>query len=350
MIAARETLPADLARLAEVRALSLQRLRPDDELAALLEATRPALLVWDLAVPGANDWKIVRQLRAQYAQLPVLFYNQGVADDQLMATITTSLLLKPVSDANLTDLIDDVWQDDAGELILIVDDDPQTRAAHAKLISEYLPQRTVRAVDGGSAAIDVLSQATPSLVVLDLVMPEIDGFAVLEALRNNPRTCQVPVIVLSGHELSTDDIRRLNAARAVFQAKNILSNDELAETLRRTQHRDNALAPHTSALVKVAIGFIQQHYAETLSLQMIADAAGVSKDYLGRIFGQELGLSPWEFLVRYRVLRAKELLLTSDASIAEIATRVGFDTPTYFSHVFHREAGCSPRAFRARIG
>jgi transcriptional regulator GlxA family with amidase domain len=81
-------------------------------------------------------------------------------------------------------------------------------------------------------------------------------------------------------------------------------------------------------------------------LQEIAGALGVSKRYLGRIFQAELGLSPWEYLLRYRVLKAKELLLTTSYSVADVAARVGFDTAAYFSHIFHREVGSTPRAFR----
>ena len=201
----------------------------------------------------------------------------------------------------------------------------------------------------GRAALDILAGETPSLIVLDLMMPEVDGFAVLEALRGNSRTASVPVLVLSGKILSADDVRRLAEARVIYQTKDMLAEADLAESLRRTLAREEPLPPQTSALVKSAVAFIQQHHDEPLSRQEIADTIGVSKDYLGRIFQQELGLSPWEYLIRYRVLRAKELLRTTDYSVAEVATRVGFDSATYFSHIFHREVGCSPRAFRAQI-
>jgi YesN/AraC family two-component response regulator len=194
--------------------------------------------------------------------------------------------------------------------------------------------------------LDVLSHTIPQLIVLDLIMPDVDGFAVLNALRNDSRTRAVPVLVLSGAQLNSTDIRRLGEARVIFHTKDILSEEELALTLHRTLHRGDMLPPQTSILVKAAISYIQQHYAEPLSRQMIADQLGVSKDYLGRIFQQELGIAPWDYLIRYRMLCAKELLLSSSASISMVASQVGFDSATYFSHIFHREVGHSPREFR----
>ncbi len=74
----------------------------------------------------------------------------------------------------------------------------------------------------------------------------------------------------------------------------------------------------------------------------------MNKDYLTRIFHRELGISPWDYLNRYRIKRAKALLRTSHASITAIASQVGFADSAYFSRVFHKEVGCSPREYRER--
>ncbi len=342
--------PANLVQLAERRGLALRRLCPGDDLAGVLTTTHPTLLAWDLATLAAGGWRVVEQIRAHphLGQLPMIFYQDGPDAVLDTASATTGLLLKPLGENALIQVLNDLDPHEPDGSILIVEDDPQTRALHRRIIAEHFPGYTISDAGNGREALDLLARETPSLIVLDLVMPEVDGFAVLEALRANPRTATVPVLVLSGRALSTDDVRRLGEARVIFQTKDVLAKGELANALRRTLARDDPLPPHTSALVKRAIAFIQQHHDEPLSRQEIADAVGVSKDYLGRIFHQELGLSPWEYLIRYRVLRAKELLRTTSYTIAEVAARVGFDTSTYFSHIFHREVGCSPRAFRAQ--
>jgi signal transduction histidine kinase/ABC-type sugar transport system substrate-binding protein/AraC-like DNA-binding protein len=342
--------PANLVQLAQRRGLTLHWLHPDDDLTSVLMTTRPALLAWDLATLAAGGWRGVEQIRTHphLGRLPMMFYHGGPGAALDTAGATTSLLLKPLGENALIAALNDLDPREPQGNILIVEDDPQMRALHHRVIAAHFPGYRIHTAGDGRAALDILAHEIPSLIVLDLVMPEVDGFAVLEALRANPRTATVPVLVLSGKALSPADVRRLGEARVIFQTKDLLSEGELAESLRRTLGRDAPLPPHTSGLVKRVIAFIQQHHDEPLSRQEIADTVGVSKDYLGRIFHQELGLSPWEYLIRYRVLRAKELLRTTDYTVTEVATRVGFDTATYFSHIFHREVGCSPRAFRAQ--
>jgi len=281
-------------------------------------------------------------------QLPVLIYG-GAADAALdTGGVATGLLLKPLGDELLLDALSDLDPNTPDGSILIVEDDPHVRAQHRRLIAQHFPGYSIRDVGDGRAALAAIASDPPSLIVLDLVMPEIDGFAILEALRADRRTARIPVLVLSGKRLTGEDIRRLCEARVIFQTKDLLSHDELAETLRRAIDPEVQLPLHTSALVKQALACIQQHYAEPLSRQAIADAVGVNKDYLGRIFQQEVGLSPWEYLIRYRLLQAKALLRETDLSITEVAVRVGFETRTYFSQVFNREVGCTPREYRTR--
>lgn len=341
--------PASLVELAERRGLALRQFRPGDDLAGVLLAAEPELLAWDLATAAHDGWSVVQQIRAHphLGQLPVMLYGGG-ADVTRPASITTGVLMKPLAQGALIAALNDLDPPQPAGSILVVEDDPQTRALHCRIIAAHFPSHSIRDVGDGRGALEILAHESPSLLVLDLALPEVDGFAVLDALRTNPHTTTVPVLVLSGRVLSAADVRRLAEARVVFQTKDVLSEAELAESLRRTLARDEQLPAHTSALVKRAIAFIQQHYDEPLARQDLAAAVGVNKDYLGRIFQQELRLSPWEYLIRYRVLRAKELLRRTDYTIAEVAARVGFDTATYFSHIFHREVGCSPRAFRAQ--
>jgi AraC-like DNA-binding protein len=91
---------------------------------------------------------------------------------------------------------------------------------------------------------------------------------------------------------------------------------------------------------------LQQNYAQRLTRQQMAKAVGVSEDYLGRIFLQELGLSPMEYLNRYRIKEAKVLLRHTITSVTDVASQVGFDDPAYFSRAFRKQVGVSPRAYR----
>jgi transcriptional regulator GlxA family with amidase domain len=181
------------------------------------------------------------------------------------------------------------------------------------------------------------------------MMPEMDGFEVLNWMRGREETKRVPVLILSGRMLTLDDIQRLEQhALVTFQSKDILTDDETAATLHRLLTGDDTLPPQTSGLVKRTVRYLQQNSASPLSRREIADAIGVSENHLSRIFRRELGITPWDYLNRYRINRAKELLAHSDHSITAVAFEVGFSDPAYFSRVFRKQVGVSPSAFRKR--
>ena len=94
--------------------------------------------------------------------------------------------------------------------------------------------------------------------------------------------------------------------------------------------------------------FLQRNYSRAISVEEAARQAGVSRSYLYRAFQAEFGCSPVEYLTRYRIQRARQLLRHSPLSIGAVATSVGFEDPFYFSRVFKREVGVSPTEYREK--
>jgi YesN/AraC family two-component response regulator len=192
-----------------------------------------------------------------------------------------------------------------------------------------------------------MSKTLPSLVVLDLMMPEMDGFEVIQWMRSQPAVVHVPVVILSGKILSFEDIQRLKPYRKIaFQTKRILDEDELAAMFQQAVVRDSSSSSDTSAIANHAVAFIQNHFNETIARQDIADTIGVSENYLTQVFHSEMGIALWEYLNRYRITKSKDLLTRTQLTIAQVATQVGFEDPAYFSRVFRRQTDQSPRAYR----
>jgi len=110
------------------------------------------------------------------------------------------------------------------------------------------------------------------------------------------------------------------------------------------------LPPSVSELTRQTVSYLRQHYADTdLSRSQMATHIAVSESYLTRVFRRDLGISPREYLVRYRVARAKELLRLTNHSVTEIAHQIGYDDSAYFSRVFREETGRSPLVFRRQV-
>ena len=218
---------------------------------------------------------------------------------------------------------------------------------HKKLVEEGLPNYPIRLAENGEVALAAMAKEIPSLVLLDLVMPTLSGADVLDQMRADPNLRQVPVIVLSNKVLGLDDVKRIEShTRVTLQSKGIWSDEEIVIAMNRTIFGADILPAHTSALVKQAIAYLHQNYTRPISRWEIAEAVGVSEDYLSRVFNRELNISPWDYLNRYRVLQSKQLLSNTAESVGSIARQVGFKDQAYFSRVFHKVTGMSPQGFR----
>jgi AraC-like DNA-binding protein/DNA-binding response OmpR family regulator len=338
---------AEIVALSQRQGLGIRRLHAGDNLDVLLSKVQPAALAWDLAEASANDWVMVRRIRnhPRSSQLPFILYRQG---ESAKSTIgLTSVVTKPINAPTLLEAIKALNPPEMMGPILIVDDDPVARQAHQQMIAQGLPGYPIRVVNDGAAALTAMADQTPSLVLLDLMMPEMDGFDVLDRIRANPNTLAVPVVILTNMVLNLEDIQRVERyTRVVLQSKGVLTDDEIVAALHRALFGNEALPPETSTLVKRAVAYLHQNYTRPLKRWEVAEAIGVSKSYLSRLFNQELGISPWDYLNRFRVCQAKELFRRTQGSVKSIAKQVGFKDPKYFSRVFRKLTGLSPSEFR----
>jgi signal transduction histidine kinase/CheY-like chemotaxis protein len=291
--------------------LMIYRLQAGDDLESALASVQPAALAWDLFGTTLSDWLIVRRIRQRpdWSQLPVIVYGHGQRDEGFSDIGLTSFVAKPSGVQTLLDAIAAARPEHATGSILIVDDDPSARDLHHGIVAQGLPTYPIRTASDGPAALALMADEVPSLVLLDLIMPGMEGTDVLDQMRADPRLRQVPVIILSSKLLTLDDIKRLEQhAHVTLQNKGILSEQETIALLQRVLSDADTLPPQTSALVKRAVAYLHQNYARQISRWELAQEIGASEDYLSRVFNRELGLSPWEYLNRYRIYQAKDLL------------------------------------------
>jgi signal transduction histidine kinase/ABC-type sugar transport system substrate-binding protein/AraC-like DNA-binding protein len=330
--------------LATQMRLSIRKISAPEQLDTILKETTPSVLAWDMLNARRDEWELVEHIRRhpQLCQLPFIVYREEAGG----RVETAEVLMKPVAGKTLLEAINALRPAGGSGPILIVDDEAEACHFYQRLLNEALPGYPVISAESGTVALAAIQETTPSLVILDLMMPEVDGFMVLEKMRSRPKTRQVPVLVMSGKLLSMEDIRRLDYARVTFESKELLSNDEAVALLRKILNSGEALPQPTSILVKAVMAYLHQNYALPVTRREIAQAVGVSPNYLSRIFHQEVGISAWDCLNRFRILKARELLRNSTDTITAIATQVGFDDSTYFSRVFRKHTGQSPQSYR----
>ena len=105
---------------------------------------------------------------------------------------------------------------------------------------------------------------------------------------------------------------------------------------------------HTGNL-DVVLNYIEQHYAQTISLKTLSSLINVSPEHLCTIFKAQLGISPIQFINNVRITKAKELMFSSDLNITEISQKVGFSTVHYFCRFFKEKEHISPLQFRSSM-
>ncbi len=114
------------------------------------------------------------------------------------------------------------------------------------------------------------------------------------------------------------------------------------------QIRDDESQKQNSSIIENALKFIDQNFSdESISLNVVAKAINISANYLSAVFSQKMGISFVEYLTQKRMEKAKHLLRNTGKRSGEIAYEVGYKDPRYFSFVFKKTQGCTPRDYRA---
>ena len=101
--------------------------------------------------------------------------------------------------------------------------------------------------------------------------------------------------------------------------------------------------------MKQVLRYIHEHIADKIDVEDLANMASITKTYFIRLFKQEFGLSPVQYINLKKVERAQLLLYTSDCSVKEVAYKLGFSDHSYFIRLFHKVAGITPQEYRRQL-
>ncbi|MEW6179899.1 MAG: substrate-binding domain-containing protein [Chloroflexota bacterium] len=308
----------------------------------------PEAILLSQNLASSRGWSLVRTIRQHQAleNIPIFAFSLDPADSR-GELLELNYLQKPVRAAQLSkELARLLPVRQPSQTVLIVDDDPAVLETHRRLVAQT--GRRVLTAQDGHKGLELAISEKPDLILLDLMMPEMDGFAVMQALHSHPETRQIPVIILTGRQLTEIEIERLNRGVAGILSKGIFSAAETLDHIEAALTRRSPLNSITRQLVRRAAAIIHTRFAQPITREDIASQLNISPDYLTDCFRQEFGITPLTYLRRYRIKQACDLLLTTDQTITQIAVSVGFSDNAHFTHTFIREMGLSPRAFRHR--
>jgi len=198
---------------------------------------QPKLMTLDVMMPDLDGFDVIQVLRNDplTRDLPVLFISATVEHERGLALGGSGFLTKPFTP---TDLLEEVRRltAPAPRRVLVVDDDYHVRPTLARLLQRGGFQ--VDQAQDGHSGLEQIEKNPPDLVLLDIWMPDIDGYEVLRRLKGHPIHRNIPVVVLTASDLSGDTHQRALALGAVrYLEKPIASEDLLAEIERVLAHR-----------------------------------------------------------------------------------------------------------------
>ena len=198
-------------------------------------ALSPSAITLDIMLPEMDGWEVLKHLKADplTASIPVIVVS--VLDNQELAKALGALdfLVKPVERTSLLSALSrtapSLPRPPQEVRILVIDDELANRTL---LTSILTPSGfTVFAASSGKQGLSVLPTFYPHLILLDLRMPDMDGFAVVTALRSAPATASIPIVVMTARDITAQDISRLSGhVSAVFERKSV-TDDELISRL-----------------------------------------------------------------------------------------------------------------------
>jgi CheY-like chemotaxis protein len=191
-------------------------------------------VILDVLLPRLNGWDVLARLKRDPATagIPVVIVSMLDERGAGFALGAAEYLVKPVDhEALLRAVTRCVAPPGDGRTVVAIDDEP----VDLDLVEAALaPQgwSVVRA-EGGEAGVEAVRRERPAVVLLDLLMPDVDGFEVVERLRADPDVADVPIVVLTSKDMTAADHERLSGRISLLAQKGTFRQDQLADVVRR---------------------------------------------------------------------------------------------------------------------
>ncbi|GAB3878917.1 hypothetical protein GCM10028802_20840 [Terrabacter terrigena] len=216
-----------LAAMLEAHGYSTLRAHSGAEALTLAVDQAPSLVLMDLRMPGMSGWETIAGLRANpaTAEIPIIILS-ALAPDDMDVPAASSWLTKPVDQHDLLASLRRALGADQTTSVLVVEDDEEL----GEVLRTFFIDHGVRArvAHTGAQALSMCREVRPDILVLDLGLPDIDGYAVVEAMRQDERLRSLPLLVYTGSLLTASDRHRLVLGETRFATKAGESSTEFA--------------------------------------------------------------------------------------------------------------------------
>ncbi len=212
----------------------------------LAKEVKPFAITLDIMIPGKDGWEVINELKSDPVTEHIPIVVISILDNKSLGFSlgVTEYLTKPVERDTVLNVLGRLISPrcigmDCTPNVLLVDDDP----IHIMAMKAVLTGNgyKVMVAPGGKEALEMLKEATPCAIILDIMMPEVDGFMVLEELKKKEETRDVPVIILTAKDITDEDKKRLNGSIEGLITKGLFAQDEILKDLKNIVERRGAI-------------------------------------------------------------------------------------------------------------
>ena len=202
----------------------------------LARQERPDLITLDILLPGMDGWEFLERFKQQplFSNVPVVMVSIVADSNRGLSLGASQVLQKPVRREDMMRALEAIGFATPGaaqRTVLVVDDDPKA----VQLLGTQLDAAGYRVLSafGGKEGIETARKQLPDLIVLDLMMPEVNGFEVVEALKDEARTASIPVVVVTAKQITHEDRVRLNGNVLKVLEKSEFNHGRFLSEVRR---------------------------------------------------------------------------------------------------------------------
>jgi len=204
----------------------------------LAKQLNPTVITLDVMMPSMDGWSVLTSLKADPATADIPVIMLTIVDDKQMgfALGAADYFTKPIDFQRLHHVLEKYRKPTDAQTVLVIEDDASTREMLHRILAKDGWQ--VAEAQNGRVGLAMLDEAGPALILLDLMMPEMDGFEFMDALRRRDDGRRIPVVVITAKDLTEEDHRRLNGGVERIIQKSATSQREVLELVRAFSGRD----------------------------------------------------------------------------------------------------------------
>ena len=254
--------------------------------------------------------------------------------------------------------LDDLKYDQKTPTLLIIEDNEEMRSF---IVSNFIDRYAILEAKNGADGLSLAQNEIPDLIISDVMMPKMNGFKLCDAIKQNVLTSHIPLILLTAKVGEENEIQGFKTGADAYITKPfsteklIIRTQQLLAAQERLAiyYKNNfGINPNLKVVDSEAeftaqlMAVLNEHITDaSFDIEKFSQAMQMSRRQLHRKLKATTEMTPTEYLRNQRLKLATELLKNSDATVAEIAYEVGFNTPSYFSKCFKERFGCTPNEY-----